>query len=128
MSHFSRIKTTIRNLNILQKTLSYMDLDYQCGKYEIKDYDGNTQLLDILIKGKNDILYGFILNNTEYVLVADLQLWNQPTSIEKFMDTVTQLYAYNMIVDQSCIEGFKCISNNVERDGSINLVIQRWNY
>ena len=128
MSHFSRIKTTIRDISILKKTLSCMDLDYKCGKYAIKDYNGNEQFLDILIKGHDNFSYGFALHDKEYVLVADLQLWNQNVSIEKFMDKVTQYYAYNMIMEKSSNEGFDCRVNKFQQDGSINLVVQRWNY
>jgi len=128
MSHFSRIKTIIRDLNILQKTLVHLDLDFSCGKYCIKDYYGNVQTVDIIVRGNDNYTYGFKWNEKEYILLADLQLWNQKISVERFIENITQYYAYNSIVDVSKSEGFNHIDKQILEDGSIKLVIQRWNY
>lgn len=128
MSHFSRIKTTIKNLNILQITLSNLGLDYQCGKYTIQDYNGNKQIVDVIIESHDHHSYGFSWNGKEYLFIADVQFWDQSCSIEKFIETISQKYAYNAIIEASKSEGFNCVNDIIMKDGTIKLVVQRWNY
>jgi len=85
MSHFSKIKTTLKDLSLLQKS-----------------------------------------NGTEYQLVADLQFWQQPWSVELFLDKITQRYAYNSILKATEIQGFQRIEEITQENGSIKLTLQRW--
>nr|YP_009296285.1 hypothetical protein Sebd_133 [Sebdenia flabellata]AOM65220.1 hypothetical protein Sebd_133 [Sebdenia flabellata] len=127
MSHFSRIKTSIKDFEILQKTLKDLNYKYTCGKNYLYDSNNNLQNVDLMIHNNQPNMLGFSWDGQEYNLVTDLQLWNEGMSIQRFMDKILQKYALNSILNVSVKEGFKEIKQKINKDGSIQLVIQRWN-
>ena len=62
----------------------------------------------------------------EYELVADLETWNQPIPVERFMDKVNQQYArmtvHNVVKDM----GFQVDEEWEMDDNSIELTVTRW--
>nr|QHD45214.1 Ycf35 [Grateloupia turuturu] len=126
MSHFSRIKTSISEITVLRKTLE--DLGFECLSKEcsVKDSYGKIQNVDLLIRSENKNMLGFAWDGSEYNLVADLHFWNQSISVERFVDKVKQQYALNSVLQESVNEGFNQVKQEVMHDGSIRLIIQRW--
>lgn len=129
MSHFSRIKTSIKNFDILKKTLRDLNLNHYSIVDTLRDSNGNIHKVDLIVENFNDdkTLLGFSWDGSQYNIVADLQLWNQKNSFDRFMDKIMQKYALNSILDSTIKEGFKEINQNMNQDGSISLVMQRWN-
>ena len=71
---------------------------------------------------------GFRMNpmTGEYELVADLETWNQPIPVERFMDKVNQQYA-RMTVHNTVKEmGFQVEEEWEMEDNSIELTVTRW--
>ena len=77
-----------------------------------------------IINNSHDI--GFVWENDEYTLVADMQFWQQPLSVEGFLQQITQRYAYHKIVNETALQGFEIAEQQQQKDGSIRLVVQRW--
>ena len=128
MSHFSTIKTTIKNkpelveaLELLQYTVVEDQELRVTGAHGIKH---ETVVADLAIA--KDI--GFRLNpmTNEYELVADLETWNQPIPVERFMDKVTQQYARMTIHNTVKDMGFEVAEEWEMQDGSIELTVNRW--
>ena len=128
MSHFSAIKTKIRNKPELQEALELLQFtvveDQELrvtGAHGIKH---ETVTADLAIA--KDI--GFRLNpmTNEYELVADLETWNQPIPVERFMDKVTQQYARMTIHNTVKDMGFEVAEEWEMVDGSIELTVNRW--
>ena len=128
MSHFSAIRTKIRNKPELQEALEllqYNVLEDQelkvTGAHGIKH---ETVTADLAIA--KDI--GFRLNpmTNEYELVADLETWNQPIPVERFIDKVNQQYARMTIHNQVKDMGFQIEEEWEIDDNSIELVVTRW--
>ena len=128
MSHFSAIKTKIRNKPELQEALEllqYTVVEDQelrvTGAHGIKH---ETVVADLAIA--KDI--GFRLNpmTNEYELVADLETWNQPIPVERFIDKVNQQYARMTIHNQVKDMGFQIEEEWEMEDNSIELVVTRW--
>ncbi|MDM9385088.1 DUF1257 domain-containing protein [Chlorogloeopsis sp. ULAP01] len=126
MSHFSQIKTQIRNLESLQDALTDLGIDWKKGPREVRGYRGQTHAAEITIEQENGYDVGFRWNGKEYELVADLQYWQQDLSVEGFLRQVTQRYAYNTVVKESTRAGFQVAEQQQNQDGSIRLVVQRW--
>lgn len=126
MSHFSQIKTQIRNLESLKSALTDADISWKPGPVQVRGYRGQTQMADLVIEQDNGYDVGFSWNGQEYELVADLQYWNQPLSVEGFINRVTQGYAYQTVMNESSRQGFQVAEQETNRDGSIRLVLQRW--
>ena len=126
MSHFSNIKTKIRNLKSLKAALSDLGIEWKSGPRDVRGYQGQTHTAEIVVEQDNNFDVGFSWNGSEYELVADLQYWQQPLSVEGFLKRVTQRYAYNTVVDESAKQGFELAEQQKNDDGSIRLVVQRW--
>ena len=61
-----------------------------------------------------------------YELVTDLDLWKQQIPVERFLAKLTQRYAFNTVLSASNREGFQVAEERVTQDGSIELVVTRW--
>nr|AIA21449.1 hypothetical protein [Neopyropia fucicola] len=128
MSHFTKIQTTIQDLNLLKHALTDLGLIWQMNSNHIKVGENNQHKVDILIKQDNLSHIGFIWNDNRYHLVADLQLWEQPWSLEVFLDKLSQKYAYYSIIQETKKQGFEKMQQISQKDGSIKVIVQRWNY
>ena len=127
MSHFSNIKTKIRNLDSLKSALNDLDVDWKAGSSPIRGYKGQTRDAEVVVEQDNNYDFGFSWNGSEYELVADLQYWQQPLTVEGFLRKVTQRYAYHTVVNETSKQGFQISEEQKNEDGSIRLVVQRWN-
>ena len=128
MSHFSAIKTKIRNKPELQQALELLQYNVEedqelkvTGAHGIKH---ETVVADLAIA--KDI--GFRLNpmTNEYELVADLETWDQPIPVERFIDKVNQQYARMTIHNSVKKMGFQIEEEWEMEDNSIELVVTRW--
>ena len=127
MSHFSQIKTQIRNLPALQSALTDLGMDWKSGPLPVRGYQGQTQTAELVIAQDNGYDIGFSQTGNEYELVADIDFWQQTWTVEQFLQKVTQRYAYHTVIDTSAEQGFQLTAQEQNSDGSIRLVVQRWN-
>ncbi|PSB23708.1 DUF1257 domain-containing protein [Stenomitos frigidus] len=126
MSHFSQIKTQLRNLPSLQAALTDLGVSWKAGSEPIRGYRGKTQTAEIAIEQANGYDIGFRWNGSEYELVADLQFWQQELTVDRFLGRVTQRYAYHTVLHETTQKGFQVTEQQQNKDGSIRLVLQRW--
>jgi len=128
MSHFSTIKTKLRNKEQLQEALVILQYNVtEDQELKVTGAHGiNHETVEADIAIGTDV--GFRMNpmTGEYELVADLETWNQPITVERFMDKVTQQYAIQTVKKNTVKEGFT-IENEIKNvDGSVELVVTRW--
>ena len=126
MSHFTKIKTKLYNLTILKKSLDDLSLETETGSKEIRGYNNQTHVAELVIKQSNNHDIGFAWNGSEYELVTDLMFWSQPYSVDKFLNQVNQRYAYNSIVEMSKREGFQLAQSKNPQDGSVRLLLRKF--
>jgi hypothetical protein len=126
MSHFSQIKTQIRNLESLQEALSDLGIEWKPGASEVRGYRGQTHAAEVAIEQNNGYDIGFRWNGKEYELVADLQYWQQDLTVEGFLRKITQRYAYRTVLKETSKAGFQVAEQENNADGSIRLLVQRW--
>jgi Protein of unknown function (DUF1257) len=126
MSHFSQIKTKIRNLPALKSALTDLGVDWKPGPEPVRGYQGQARTAELVVEQKNGYDIGFSWSGQVYELVADLEFWQQAWSVERFLSKVTQRYAYHTVVDTTASQGFQIAEEAKNRDGSIRLVVQRW--
>ena len=125
MSHFSTIKTKIKNKPQLLEALELLQYDVQEDQELINPINHQHEKVKVDVSIGNDI--GFRLNNNgEYELVADIQTWKDPIPPKRFVEKVTQQYA-RMTVHNSVKElGFKVDEEWEMDDNSIELTVTRW--
>ncbi len=126
MSHFSQIKTQIRNLASLEAALTDLGIEWKSGPQAVRGYRGQTRNAQIAIEQENGYDLGFSWNGKEYELVADLQYWQQNLSVDGFLSKVTQRYAYHTVLSETAKQGFQVSEQQQNADGSIRLLVQRW--
>ena len=58
--------------------------------------------------------------------MTDLELWQQPAPVERFLARLSQRYALHSVLAASAAEGFAVASQTETQDGTIELVVTRW--
>nr|YP_009732020.1 hypothetical protein [Gracilaria edulis]QHS70569.1 hypothetical protein [Gracilaria edulis] len=130
MSHFSRIKTNITDLETLQQTLKDLKFEYNINKPHLKDANGNLEYVDLVATQKHtkDII-GFLWNGKEYTFISDFELWQNHYKLNPniLIEKILQQYSINSIIKTTSKEGFNTVKKLQLKDGSIKLIAQRWN-
>ena len=128
MSHFSTVKTQLRKKEFLKQAL--IDLGYVHNECEnlVRGYRGQTVKAEMTVEMSKGADIGFRWNqgSKSYELVPDLDLWKQSIPVERFLAQVTQRYALNTVLDSTAQEGFQVSEQKNNLDGSIELVVTRW--
>ena len=125
MSHFSTIKTKIKNKPQLIEALELLQYEVKENQELINPLDHQHEKVKVDVSIGNDI--GFRLNNNgEYELVADIQTWKDPIPPKRFVEKVTQQYARMTVHNQIKEMGFKVEEEWEMDDNSIELVVTRW--
>ena len=125
MSHFSTIKTKIKNKPQLIEALELLQYEVKENQELINPLDHQHEKVKVDVSIGNDI--GFRLNNNgEYELVADIQTWKDPVPPKRFVEKITQQYARMTVHNQIKEMGFKVEEEWEMDDNSIELVVTRW--
>ena len=128
MSHFSTIKTELRDHQSLLEALEDLGHGPRQGTLMVRGYRGQTVEAQLAVAQANGADIGFRLNpeTGSYELVTDLDLWNQAVPVERFLAQLNQRYALRSILAATAEEGFQVSEQAQQQDGSIELVVTRW--
>ena len=128
MSHFSTIKTQLKESEPLINALN--ELGYVINQEEkfVKGYNGQFTAVDISmdLPGNTKVGFKWSNNSNSYELVTDLDLWKFELPVERFISKVTQMYAYKTILSKTKEDGYQLVEQKNKNDGSIELVLTRW--
>ena len=125
MSHFSTIKTKLKDRKALLQAL--MIIGHPVFVAETlenpTDHEHKQWKVDIAV-GKD---FGFRLNKEGvYELVADIETWSEPIPIERFIDKISQQYAYEVISRETKKAGWEEESLELNDKQELELVVSRW--
>ena len=125
MSHFSTIRTKIKNKSKLIEALQLLQYDVQEDQELANPIDHQHEKVRVDVSIGNDI--GFRLNKKGvYELVADIQTWKDPVPPNRFIENVTQQYAKATILDTIQDKGFTIEKESTTIDNNIEIVATRW--
>ena len=135
MSHFSTIKTKIKDRDALLEALERVgerpNVPFQGTKVvELvivnPDHAEDHPTMEVDISIGVDV--GFKLNESTgtYELVADRQTWDKDVPIERFMEKVTQQYARMLLHREVEEKGYQIEEEWEMDDNSIELTVSRW--
>tara|TARA_R100001480_G_scaffold62171_1_gene74478 strand:- start:534 stop:926 length:393 start_codon:yes stop_codon:yes gene_type:complete len=128
MSHFSTIKTKLKNKPQLVEALELLQYDVkEDQQLKVTGSHGiGHETVEAEVAIGTDIGFRMHPVTGEYELVADLETWNQPIPVERFIDKVNQQYArmtvHNVVKDM----GFQVDEEWEMQDNSIELTVTRW--
>ena len=136
MSHFSTIKTKLKDKSIIVESLNLM------GERVNNPSDLGMSVVDLVITNPSHaeehpttevefsigVDVGFRLNEKtgEYELVADRQTWKKDIPIERFLEKLTQQYARMTIHNTVKKQGFQVAEEWEMEDNTIELTVTRW--
>ncbi len=128
MSHFSTVKTQLRKKEPLLQALLQLGYLPQEGEQTVSGYRGQTVQAELAVKMPKGGDIGFRWNEETraYELVADLDLWKQEIPVSRFLSKLTQQYALSTVLAATAEEGFEVAERKNHCDGSIELVVTRW--
>ncbi|MFM7087686.1 MAG: DUF1257 domain-containing protein [Cyanobium sp.] len=128
MSHFSTIQTELRDRDALMAALDDLGFSASDGEQPVRGYRGQMVQADLAIRNESGGDIGFRLNPASgtYELVTDLDLWRHSVPVERFLAQLNQRYALRTILSASAAEGFQVREQQQQLDGSIELVVTRW--
>ena len=128
MSHFSTIKTQLKEAEPLTKALNKLGYIINQEEKFVKGYRGKFTAVDISMNLPGDTKVGFKRdkNSNAYELVTDLDLWKFELPVERFISKVTQMYAYQTIISKTQEDGYQIVDQKNKNDGSIELVLTKW--
>ena len=128
MSHFSTIKTQLKEVEPLIKALDSLGYSINQEEKFIKGYQGKFTPVDLGMNLPGNTKVGFKWDNNShaYELVTDLDLWKFEIPVERFISKVTQLYAYQTIISKTKQDGYQIVEQKNKNDGSIELVLTKW--
>ena len=136
MSHFSTIRTKLKDKSILLEALDLMkervnnpeDLGMSVVDLVITNPDHAEEHPTTEVEFSLGVDYGFRLNKETgtYELVADRQTWDKDIPIERFLEKVTQQYARMAIHNTVKEQGFEVEHEWEMDDNSIELTVSRW--
>lgn len=122
MSHFTRIKTQLTNLDTVEQALADLGYEVQRGA-SARGFGGQRARADLVVSaGQYDI--GFAQRGGQVEMVADF--WGLDIDRNAFLQQLTQRYAYHTVKAQAAEQGWQNVEEVVQPDGSIRLVMQRW--
>ena len=127
MSHFSTIKTKIKNKPELIEALQLLQYDVQEDQELINPLDHQHEKVKVDVSIGDDI--GFRRNSEGvYELVADIQTWKDPVPPKRFVEKVTQQYArmtvHNAVKDMGweVAEEWEMTDNTIEITATLSLI------
>ena len=127
MSHFTNLKTSLKNLLHLENALNKLEIPYKREKKVIESNNSKLYNINLVIPQSNNYDITFNWNGEEYELVLDASFWIQPYPVESFINKLSQHYANDVIITESQKIGFQPVKSKQHVDGSNTITLQRWN-
>jgi len=130
MSHFSTIKTKIKERPYLVEALQLLQYDVKEDQELVitnPDHRADHPVVHAEVAISEDIGFRWNEETKLYDLYCDRGTWNLNIPVERFIDKVTQQYARMAIHNTIKEEGFTVLDEWEMTDNSIELTVTRWN-
>ena len=125
MSHFTCIKTKIKEKDFLIKALNTLGYEAQENVLLENPDDHDHKQWNVEVAVTDDVGFKRSQDGT-LELVAELDTWNLDVPVSRFIDKLTQQYAIENIKTQTVEKGYDVESEVKKLDGSVELVVTRW--
>ena len=125
MSHFSTVKTELRQLEPLFRPSMISVTPPSRGSVQSVDIAVRPLPLILAVAMQEGGDLGFRWNSV-MVPMSWSPTWTSGSPFRLSVFAVTQRYAFNTVLSASDREGFQVAEQRVTQDGSIELVVTRW--
>lgn len=133
MSHFTKVKTKIKNFVRLKDILKKLNYSYEESTEDgtINIHGWNKEETEALLKIKTGGSYDIgVIQNKEgfYEFIADW--WGVETTTgltqDDCINKITQQYAYTTIIEKIRKKGYDLVTEEVDDKQNIRLVVRKW--
>ena len=137
MSHFTSIRTRIKDLDVLKKCLANMGYSIREGRQKLAGYSDQKTKVDLLVKMPQGYDIGFRKGpDGTWEIVADW--WgvkgvrgeelrrNLERSFEEMEKEIKRRYAMEKVVKETHRMGFSVVEQRQAEDRTIKLVVRRF--
>ena len=132
MSHFTSVKTKIKNMSMLRRILKELGYEYteaeEGQKVKVLGYQGQKTDADLVIHASKTYEIGVKQTAEGMVFVADW--WGVETtrgvSEEDFVNQITQRYAYHTVKEAVSAKGYTVQEEEVEENETIKIKVKGW--
>ncbi len=127
MSHFTQVKTKLRDCTILKKALTQMGFTVVEGEegQQVRGYFGDTQPAEFKVLTTSHYDIGFTQDaEGSYSLVGDWELMPRVSGIEQnqFLIDVKREYAKQAILHTAALQGYE-VEMQESEEGTIEMVV-----
>ena len=131
MSHFTKVKTKMRDLVALKKALDDLGYTYtesESGEAFVKGYQGDSTTAALSIHASRTYDIGVQIGENEVELVADW--WGVETTRgvteEEFVKSLKQRYTYHKVMSELEGRGYTVVSEEVDGEEHIRIRVRSW--
>jgi hypothetical protein len=131
MSKFVTVKTELRDLALIKRSLDDLNLHYKENARYKHWFSGKVSQVPLLVE-IGDVSFAFrpsaepkLDSNAgeAYEVVGDdMQMGRIKTTLQK----VQQRYAYHKVIEETAKAGFSLVEESTGRDRVIRLTVRRW--
>ena len=125
MSHFTTIKTEIRDRTILLEALQGLKIRFQ-ENGSLQGHQNQRQNVDLVIQGDKGLTWGFRKTEKDSVyqvtgILEDLR----SSQLKKMVDTIQQEYARLKVLAEARKEGFSLVLQQRTETGAVKLILRK---
>ena len=125
MSHFTTLKTKLTDKDVLVKALN--TLSYATQENVLLDNPVNHQHEQVRVEVGITRYVGFKLGDDGTLhLVAELDAWEEPITVDRFLEKVTQEYARETVLETVQEQCYTVVSEHKSVENTIEIVAERW--
>ncbi len=133
MSHFTSVKTKMKNLSLLKRVLKELGYEYteaeEGQKVQVRGYQGQKTDAEIVIHASKTYDIGVKVDQDGSVsFVSDW--WGVETtrgvSEEDFVNQLTQRYAYHTVIEACATKGYMVQEEEVNEEETIKIKVKGW--
>ena len=125
MSHFTNIKTKLKNKDFLIKALD--TLGYSYAENVLLNNPVNHKHDQVQVEVAVTKYVGFKINDHGvFELITEADAWQEPFPIERFLQKITQAYAKCAVVETAQSKGFNVTTEQKDVDNTIEIVMEKW--
>lgn len=126
MSHFTQVRTKLRDLEALKLALG--DVGATVAEGEVRGYAGQARQAAVVARlpGRYDV--GFVPGPQGLEAIAD---WSELRRVEglqqeAWLAKLTQRYAYHLVLAEAQKQGFTLAQEHQGQDATLQLTLRRW--
>ena len=122
MSKFVKIRTELRDLNLVRRALDELKLSYEADAIYVHGFSRVREPAALVIKAPG-AYFGLREVDGRFEIMADDM---QTARIKPLLAQLTQRYAYHKVLADAALAGFDLVEEKTGADKVIRLTVRRW--